>query len=57
MLPAKDMDRYEKRAREIVSVMNSRVRAGTLIAGTKEYADLEWMVRAFFKASKTYKPN
>ena len=53
-MTTRDMDRYEKRAREIVDGMNRDIRSGRLIAGTKEYDDLSDLVETFFKASKTY---
>lgn len=54
-MTTKDMDRYEKRAREIVEGINRDIRAGKLVAGTKEYDDLYEISETFFKASKTYK--
>lgn len=54
-MATKDMDRYEKRAREIAEGMNRDIREGKLIAGTKEYDDLHDLIETFFKASKTYK--
>lgn len=55
MAGTKDMDRYEKRAREIMEGMNRDIREGRLVAGTKEYDDLRDMIDKFLKASKTYK--
>lgn len=55
MTQARDMDRYEKRAREIANGMNERIRSGTLISGSQEYSDLMWLTKTLFKASKTYK--
>lgn len=51
----KIMDRYEKRAREIMYGMNERIREGTLVAGTNEYDELQSIIDTFLKASKTYK--
>lgn len=50
-----DMDRYEKRAREITRKMNEDIRLGRLTPGSKEYEDLTWLIGKLFKASNTYK--
>lgn len=50
-----DMDRYEKRARELMKMMNDDITAGKMIAGTPQYEDMAWLVRTLLKASKTYK--
>ena len=55
MTQFREMDRYEKRAREIAEGMNERIRGGTLISGSQEYSDLMWLTKTLFKASKTYK--
>lgn len=55
MAGTKDMDRYEKRARDIMEGMNKDIREGRLIAGTSQYDDLQDLIDKFLKASKTYK--
>lgn len=49
------MDRYEKRARELVEETNQLIRQGRLIAGSDQYDERQWLIKKLFDASKTYK--
>lgn len=51
----KVMDRYEKRAREIMQGMNNDIREGKLVAGSDDYNESQSLIDTFLKASKTYK--